>query len=291
MSKSQEVVQVASFRDAYRRVYGALDRPSQCLEIAQQTYGVLRRLGSGTHAEVFLAQRVSPLPERVVIKLAKPHCADGAALQRSAAALDALQQSSAPGAGYFTQHLPQTVVQGTARGNFTAECPALVLRAPAGFWGSLEDVMQCYRARGRVVDARHAVWMWRRVLEVLAFVHDSGWVHQDLQPENLLVHPANHGVQIIGWSRAAQAMGTPALQGQDLAQVAWALRTLLCGGEDPTQTDLPRAVPTSMAQLLRQCENPAWCAQQGARGLDRALRDAAQEAFGPPRFIRFDPQP
>ena len=290
VSRSDEVVQAAWFRDASQRVLAALDTPAQTVQMGSLRYAILQPLGRGAHADVYLAQRISALPERVILKLARPDVSgSNAALERCAQALDALQQSDATGAPYFTQRLPQTVVLGTARSNFFSERPALVLRAPAGYWGSLDEVLRRYHAKGQTLDARHAVWMWRRVLEVLAFVHDSGWVHQALLPENLLVHPGDHGVLIIGWSRAARGGANPAARGIDLAQIAWTVRALLCGGNDPTVTNLPAPVPAPLAQLLHQCADAAWCAQQGARAIDQALRAAAQQAFGPPRFLRFDP--
>lgn len=292
VTRSEEVVQAAWFREATQRVFGALEVPAQTVSIGRWTYGVLQRLARGAHADVMLAQRISPLPERVILKLALPNDARcDAALQRSTLALEALQQSNVPGAAYFTQRLPQTVVWGTARGDAFTDRQALVLRAPPGYWGSLGDVLHCYRAKGKLLDARHAVWIWRRVLEVLAFVHDSGWVHQDLAPENLLVHPTDHGVQIIGWSGAAAKGATASLRGRDLTQIAWTVRALLCAGEDPTVAPLSASVPPAMARLLVQCESADWCAQQGARGIDKVLRAAAVEAFGPPRFIHFNPQP
>lgn len=290
VSRSEEVVQAAWFREASQRVLAALDTPAQTAQVGSLRLGIVQPLGRGAHADVYLAQRISALPERVILKLARPDVADSdAAMARAAQALDALQHSDAAGAPYFTQRLPQTVVRGTARSNFFSERPALVLRAAPGYWGSLDEVLRRYHAKGQALDARHAVWMWRRVLEVLAFVHDSGWVHHELLPENLLVHPGDHGVHIIGWSNAARAGADPAARGIDLAQIAWTVRALLCGGNDPTVTDPPAHVPAPLAQLLRQCADASWCAQQGARGIDQALRLAAQQAFGPPRFLRFDP--
>ena len=292
VTKSEETVQAAWFREAYQRVYGSLERPAQTVQFQAQTYGILQRLGRGTHSDIYLAERISPLPERVILKLALEGSTDSeSALKRAAHALDALQQSSVQGSPYFTQRLPQPVAIGVAHGFFTGERTALVLRSAPGYWGSLADVMHCYRSKAQAVDVRHVVWMWRRVLEVLAFVHDSGWVHQDLVPENLLVHPTDHGVQIIGWSHAENPGRDSALCGQDLTQIAWALRALLCGGEDPTTTTLPNSVPAPLIKLLIQCESASWCTQFGARGIDQALRTAALEAFGAPRFIRFDPQP
>lgn len=291
MTKSDDVVRAAWFREAQQRVTRALPTPAQTVRVRGITLGLVQPLASGVHTQVYLAQRLGVLPERVILKLAPPDdpaCTD--ALKAAAHALDTLQQSQAAGAPYFTQRLPQTVLLGTAHSSFFTERPALVLRAPPGYWGSLAQVLDNYRNAGQSIDARHAVWMWRRVLEVLAFVHASGWVHQDLQPENLLVHPANHGIRFVGWSQA-RASAHDALRGRDLAQIAWTVRCLLCGGADPATRTLPAQVPAPLVRLLQQCESPAWCAQQGAQGLDQALRQAAREAFGPPQFIHFHPQP
>ena len=290
VSRSEELVQAAWFREASQRVLGTLDTPVHTAQVGVLRYGIVQPLGRGANADVYLAQRISALPERVVLKLARPDVSGSeAALAQAAQSLEALQHSDAAGAPYFTQRLPQPVVLGTARSNFLSDRPALVLRAPAGYWGSLDEVLRRYHAKGQALDARHAVWMWRRVLEVLAFVHDSGWVHQALLPENLLVHPGDHGVQIIGWSRAVRAGTGAAARGIDLAQIAWSVRALLCGGNDPTATDLPAHVPVSLAQLLHQCADARWCTQQGARAIDQAVRAVALQTFGPPRFLHFDP--
>lgn len=292
VTKSEEAVQAAWFQEAYRRVYGALDTPAQTIQFQNQTYGILQHLGRGTHSDIYLAERISPLPERVILKLALTGSSNSEnALKQSAHALNALQNSSVLGAPYFTQRLPQLVAIGVASGARTEERTALALRSPPGYWGSLADVMHSYQSKAQAIDVRHVVWIWRRVLEVLAFVHDSGWVHRDLVPENLLIHPSDHGVQLVGWSCAKNIGLDSTLRGWDLVQIAWSLRAILCGGEDPSVTVLPSTVPSQLADLLMQCENVNWCTQQGAHGIDQALRKAALEAFGAPRFIRFDPQP
>jgi len=292
VTNSQEVVQAAWFRQAYERVYSALETPAQTLRFGAQTYAVLCHLGRGASSEVLMAQRVSPLPERVTVKLSQRAHGDSArALQRAAHALEQLQQSSAQGAPYFTRRLPQVLGCGTVEGAFADDRTALLLRYPAGYWGSLADVLQAYQSKALAIDPRHAVWMGRRVLEVLDFVHDSGWVHQDLCPENLLVHPRDHGVQIIGWSKAEPRSAASALRARDLMQVAWSLRALLSGAADPSTGAWPGHVPAPLVHVLEQCEDATWCAQQGARGLDQALQAAAREAFGAPRFVHFNPQP
>lgn len=160
VTRSDNTVQAAGFHAAYRRVQNA--------QVGSQTYGIVQRLARGAHAEVFLAQRVHPLPERVILKLALPDAPDSdAALTRSAQALDALQRSEALGAPYFSQRLPQPVVLGTARGSFFTERTALVLRAPPGYWGSLGDVLHHQQAHGRRLDAPDCLRSERDLLERL----------------------------------------------------------------------------------------------------------------------------
>ena len=283
--RSTETVERESFRAALRRANA--DVPGgRILTWRGARYRVLAPLATGEHSEVLLAERLGALPERVTFKLARGR--EGAeALAREHAALQALQSLAMPGAAYFTRRLPQPVGLGAidaADGSEDAH-QALVLRHPTGYWGSLLDVQ---RANPQGIDAPHAVWLWRRMLEVLAFVHDAGWTHGDLSPAHALVHPRDHGVLLIGWSRARHDTARAA---DDLAQSAWAVRAVLHGHEGLGEPGTG-AAPAPLAALLRRCsEDPGECRRLGARGIEQALSAAAREAFGAPRFTPFDPAP
>ncbi len=269
-------VERATFRAAWSRAHAAPDDVNG-LRLADADYRLLAPLGRGEHGETWLAERLGPARLRAVIKLAPAAAADR--LASEAATLQRLQALSGPGSSYFSLRLPQPVAQGpTPRGE------ALAVRAWPGFWGSLADVL-ALRPQG-LADPRHAVWLWRRVLELLDYLHGQGWCHQDLRPEHWLIHPADHGVHLVGWGRAAPH-ADPAL---DLQQSAWALRAALAGpGEAPPA--LPARCPAALGQLLlRANEDRAWCRSQGAAGLARQLSAAALADFGPPRFVPFDPQ-
>jgi hypothetical protein len=131
------------------------------------------------------------------------------------------------------------------------------------------------------------VWMWRRVLEVLAHVHGIGWRHGAVSLEHMLVHPADHGILLTGWSGAARHADAT----QDLMQSAWSMRALLAGRENSEQEPAPPAsTPAPLAELLlRASGDAAWLKAQGAPGVHRQLTDAAAAAFGPPRFLHFTP--
>jgi hypothetical protein len=290
ITRGEETVERESFRAALRRANADHGDTGRTLQWRGARYRVLAPLAIGEHSEVLLAERLGALPERVTVKLAR-ESADGAVLLREAAVLQGLQSLAMPGASYFTRRLPQPVGTGLAEGLADGARQALVLRHPPGFWGSLHNLQQ---ANPRGIDARHAVWLWRRMLEVLAFVHDAGWTHRDLSPAHALVHPRDHGVLIVGWSRAQQASGPAhaAAAARDLMQSAWTVRAVLHGGKPDDSPGLGDRTPAPLAALLRRCsEDAAECQRLGARGIEQALSTASHEAFGTPQFVHFDPAP
>lgn len=50
------------------------------------------------------------------------------------------------------------------------------------------------------IDFRDMVWMYKRLLGGLGFVHEMGVVHGAIIPPHVLVHPTAHGAKIIDWS-------------------------------------------------------------------------------------------
>ena len=303
VTKHDNLVQRAWFKESLQQVNAAAEHAADALaelaasgsrvvSVENQRYRILAPLGGGVDSEVFLAQRISPFPERVTLKLARTTTPAGA-LARKATILQALQQIAIPGASYFSQRLPQVVSVGAATDCFAASpgAEALVLRHPVGFWGSMADVLR-YQPDG--IDPRHAVWIWRRMLEVLAYIHDAGWMHGDILPEHMLVQPKDHGILLIGWSRARKAAAQD--QARDLQQTAWSLRCLLARQADLANRDqapLPGShIPRDFAICLTNAsENRDWCQQLGAAGLLQEVGRAARAAFGPAKFIHFHPDP
>jgi hypothetical protein len=283
--RGEQTVARERFRAALQRAQ-AHDGAGRLLQWRGARHRVLATLGAGEHADVLLAERLGALPERVTLKLART--TQGAdALACEATALAALQSLAIPGAAYFTRRLPQPLGIGLAEGWGAEARQALALRHPTGFWGSLQAVRE---ANAQGIDPRHAVWIWRRMLDVLAFVHEAGWTHGALAPEHALVHPRDHGVLIVGWSRARQHAGKAAAA-RDLMQSAWTIRALLHGpaGDAP---GFGTHTPAPLAAVLRECsEDARACERLGARGVETALSAAARESFGAPQFVHFDPAP
>ena len=282
----QQVVEAASFREAWERAravaYGDLDR----LDFGRMSFRILARVGADQLTQSFLGYRT--LPTGAIVGIAVASSDDGAhQLRREAQVLRELHQSEAAGAHAFTRRLPLVLGLEFSRGPLAPGQVALVLRHPPQTWGSLAQVQALFP---HGIEATHLVWMWRRVLESLGFVHASGWVHGDLHLENMLVHPHDHLVHLQGWS-AAQPL-VPADRRQplkaasaqrDLIQTGWAMRSLLAGASGG-----PPALkgPAPIAELLRKVtEDFDFTSGLDARRLSELVSAAAREAFGPPRFV------
>ncbi len=283
-------VSASAFRAAWQRAAGKGGDGRDEISVAGCRYAQRATLAFGEHARIVLADRLGALPERLIIKEALDGAPAGR-LQREMEVLEQLHDPALQGAAHYSQRLQQVVA-------FAAGVPeegsrgTLVLRVPPGFWGSLATV-RMHQPCG--IDPRHAVWMWRRILDMLAFAHAAGWAHGALYPAHLLVHPPDHGIVLIGWAGAARAAVGSAAMARDLQQAAWTMRALLAGagaGADRDPPAIPATVPPRLATLLRRAsEDQGWCASTGATGQDSLLVQAALDAFGAPAFVEFSPDP
>ncbi len=167
----------------------------------------------------------------------------------------------------------------------------LALRHPPGVWGSLARLQDRFPGG---VPATHAVWMWRRILEILGFVHASGLSTATSRWATCW------STRMSTWctwsagrrpcrSRPAAIPRQPTIA-RDLAQSGWAIRFLLAG---PTSSPPPNdRAPAPLAELLgKVTEDPDFVRGKNARQLADEVGQAARAAFGPPRFDPFrDPR-
>lgn len=285
----QQVVEAAFFHQAWARAKAAAAEHLDRLDCGRQSFHILARAGAADGNAAYLALRLLPTG-----LLAGLEVADGEAgaerLRHEARVLRELHRSEAPGAHAFSRRLPLVLALAYSEGPLSPGQVVLALRHPPAARVSLAQLQQLFP---NGVPATHAAWMWRRVLETLAFAHDSGWTHGDLAPGNLLVHPEDHLVHLVGWSAAAplekagdDGLRRPTVQ-RDLVQSGWAMRAILAGaaGGRPSCGEAPEP----LAALLRRItEDPAATRHLGARALAEEVAAAARQAFGPPRFIPFE---
>jgi hypothetical protein len=233
------------------------------VSISGVRFCVLGQLGRGEVADVLLARRDSRVTEMVVIKMARDG-SDVSRLGREWSAIADIASKDREGDVYFRRMLPQPVVNGLVDGSKRV---ASVFRWRSGFQWTFDDLLVENKAG---VDPRAGVWLWKRVLDMLGWVHRGGWAHGSIAPAQLLVHPRDHGVAIVGWSRAVKG-GSPS---DDIGASARAVATVLGAG----------SVPAPIANLVReQSTTPA----EDAWTVKEKLDQAAFEAYGPPKYHRF----
>lgn len=61
---------------------------------------------------------------------------------------------------------------------------------------SLEEVRKVY---GSGIHPRDMAWMWRRLLNVLGFVHEAKVIHGAVLPLHILIEPKDHKLALAGW--------------------------------------------------------------------------------------------
>jgi hypothetical protein len=196
----EDVVAASRFHDAYR----AWDTPSatqSSLVVGDVRWSPIARLAQGEIADVYLAERSRWPPQRALLKILRD-VEDRRMLDAEWRTLAALRESEAPGASAMVPLLPQPISHGEIGGGSHAGRHATVLRYVPGFDHTFEAVRAAYPDG---VDGRVAVWMWRRILEALAFLHRSGWVHGAVLPQHLIVERGEHGVRLVGYG----ASGAP----------------------------------------------------------------------------------
>lgn len=290
-------VSAERFHAAHREWIGHQSAGGDC-RIGDAWFQLGRLVGTGEASQVYLAERVRSPRERVLLKILRS-AEDRPLLDAEWQALQRLQASEAPGASAFTRLLPQPVLRGQVSEGAHRGAEVLGLRFLGGF---RHTVAEARRAYGAGVDPRVGVWLWRRLLEVLSFVHQSGLVHGAVLPQHVLFEDGDHGARLVGFGCAGRAKESlravctaeeafyPAwflasatlAPGADLCMSA-RLVAFLLGGE-PSGAGLPSAVPPPLASLLGQVASRAEGAPADAWALREALGPLARQLFGPPSF-------
>jgi len=275
----------------------AEDSGKQRVVVAGRPYVVLGRLGQGDGCDVFLGRLDARLTEMVALKVLRV-ADDADLLNREWEMLGRLSSSSARGADFFAGLLPQRVTHGRLVTAGRRDTRANVFRFRSGFHHTLSQVIRAYP---KGIDPRAGVWMWKRALEMLGWVHASGYAHAAVIPDHLLLHPRDHGVTLVGWS-AATRLGRPLVAGSSRARELYP--DAVWRGAPPSPASdltmlarsllkaLPPSLPSPLAGLLRRCADPTAAGRvDDAWALLEQVTDASRAAFGPPTYVPFHMPP
>jgi|SRR5271166_373576 len=173
------------------------------------------------------------------------------------------------------------------------------------------SLAEVFKAYPKGVDFRDMVWMFKRCLMGLGFVHQKGVVHGAVLPTHLLVHPTDHGAKIVDWcysvpgdaTRDASKRGAikaiskayrgfyppevlakkPATAQTDVFMLAKCMVQLL--GGDVATNQMPDSVPKPLRAFFGGCllENQAR-RPDDAWKLHEELDELLQRLVGKPRY-------
>jgi hypothetical protein len=282
----------------YQRLLGAyVSSESADVTLAGFHLRLLGRLAVGHSSDVFLAVRATRITERLVLKVLRD-VADEALLRNEQSVLAKLEASREPGTPYFTSLVPQRAFSGVLDGPGFPRQFAAAFRQPPGFAHTLEQLRQQFPSGA---DPRHAIWIWRRALELLDWLHRSGVVHGALLPAHILLDAREHSLALVGFSCAGRAgaplaafdpnqadfypstAAKPALSpAADSIMLARCIAHAL-GGE-PTR--VPSHVPPPLAELVTQ--QAVGAAPLAPLELSRKVSEVARECFGAPKFVKLE---
>ncbi|WAC20039.1 hypothetical protein OVA24_01430 [Luteolibacter sp. SL250] len=271
LTKTESAVERATFREALKRAKESAIHPGTTVSCAGQRYRLLELLGKGDGSEVHLARSGGVFPFLATLKISLNQKAKDRHEKEAAVLGELLAPLQGAASLYAARCLPEVIAHGKVEGD--GQRHALVLKHPYGYWGSLAALAARFPGG---IDPRHAVWIWRRILDTLHFLHSLGWTHGDLKPQHVLVNAKDHTVRLIGFASARRhaSVKDKTRDLRDSARIILAL----CGSNS--------SVPPALAALLEQAaEVDTFPTSDGAPGLDALLRAAAQEAFGPPSFV------
>ncbi len=301
VSANQHIVRRAKFSEALERARAAnvahIDlAPEHYIRVGAHSIRRLATLARADHASVYLGASTGPCAMRFTIKVANAPL-DESAHANAISTLTALQKSPVNTVPFYSTRLPQIVASGIDRAQHEDQPRAvLLLRHPAEYWGSLDRVLAHHAGHTQGIDARHVAWMASRALDLIDFVHASGYVHGAPTLDHWLVQPRDHALMLIGWSQSfaphpGEFVGE---RTHDLRQLAWSLRRLLsehAANDAHTPPAMRIDVPTPLRDFFSRCtEDTSWLATQTGRSLFSALGDAVTAAFGPRRYVHFDPR-
>jgi len=290
-------VSAAIFREAFR-VWNSPEsyQISSWVSIGNTHWALEKCIAHGDIADVYYARRARWPTELAILKLLRDR-QDAGLFDNEWDALQALQRSNAPGADTFTALIPQQIMHGDSGARRVS-----IFRWASGFYHTLDEVAQAYP---QGVPPRASIWVWRRILEVLSFIHTSGMAHGAVLPSHLLVQENEHGARLVGYGSAgrlgeklrAVSRGYEAFYPQpaqpgskltaqlDLVMSARCIVAIL--GGNPATASLPATVPAKLADIVQRIalSDPAGAAGQNAWAIRGELGAIADEVFGPPQFI------
>jgi hypothetical protein len=173
----------------------------------------------------------------------------------------------------------------------------------------LSDILKRFTHAGKMIDVKHIVWIYNRILESLSASGICDIVHGGVHPLNMLLHPERHRIVLTGWTSSVkdeqkimyacsdytslyplEVTGDKdkrkAYLSTDLYMAAATVWMLL--GGDVVKKTLPKSIPNEIKHFLNarlildsQLRDDVAIHQRDRFGL------VLKSVFGPPKYHNF----
>jgi hypothetical protein len=272
-------VSARAYREAWHEWNDAPGgQPSERFSIGDAHWTALRLLAHGEVSDVYLAQRARWPSELVVFKVLRDD-GDAPLLEQEFRVLEQLQNSDAAAGMDLARRIPFPIATGTLSGSRAGRRGA-AYRWIGGFTHTFEMVRAAH-AEG--IEPAAAIWVWRRILEILGVMHRAGFAHGAVLPNHLLVERGEHGVRLVGFG-CADKPGAPLRVVSTRFEDFYPQLETVSAEADVIMSArcvaylLGRDVPAPLAELLQHPdEDDPWA-------LHGRLGELGKELFGPPSF-------
>ena len=252
-------------------------------KVGGRTYIVEGQIGEGSKSKIYRAFWEHTPTERVVIKVAKS-IKDNDLMLQEVKNLRIMLKKKTQGAEFFTRRIPQLVSTGFYAGPDGDSRKVTVLRDRNLHDWTLGDVLREYPDG---VDPETIVWMWKRVLILLAWIHRSGMAHRDITPDHILIHPLNHAAVLIDWTKAGPKRDDGAML--DISMSARCMIDVLSG--ESGSIIRPGTIPEPLVEILFSYASYDGANTDGLITDTLELHDefgkVAKSVFGPSKYHPF----
>ena len=234
------------------------------ISIGKSHWSLKEKISHGDTCDVYMGMRARWPTEMAVIKILRDEQYKNL-FDNEWQRIQALQDSKAPGSDFFSRLLPQPIIHGKVTGSNQNGQEVSVFRWESGFKYSLADIL---KANPHGVPVRASIWLWRRILEMLNFIHTSELVHGAVLPQHILIQENEHGARLVSYTCTGPIgetlrmtaknhsecypkwfkKGSHLSQQADLVMSARCMLTAL--GGNASKGSLPKEVPETLAKVI-----------------------------------------
>ena len=163
------------------------------------------------------------------------------------------------------------------------------------------------------IDGRTLVWMWKRTLGVLSWIHHFGYVHGAVLPPHVLFFPdgsikdeRTHAIRLVDWCYAVnekerlkawipdykdfyppEVINKNTIKPSTDLYMAAKTMIYLTGG-DVIKNKFPTKIPPQLGNQIKKCLDPvAHRRPQNVSAIFDAFKATAKDVYGEPKFHEF----